>query len=47
MCNGEMDWLVWNWDDRLKEYVSELTESADNTADNILIGRQMTEGFIP
>ena len=38
-----MDRLVWNWDDRLKEYVNELTESADN----ILIGRKMTEGFIP
>ena len=42
MCNGEMDWLAWNWDDRLKEYVTELTESADH----ILIGRKMTEGFI-
>jgi hypothetical protein len=20
--NGEMDWLVWNWDDKLKEYVN-------------------------
>ncbi len=37
-----MDWLVWNWDDRLKEYVHELTESVDN----ILLGRKMTEGFI-
>ena len=27
--NGEMDWLVWNWDDKLKKYVNELTESAD------------------
>jgi len=42
MCNGEMDWLVWNWDDKLKEHVNELTESVDN----ILIGRKMTEGFI-
>jgi dihydrofolate reductase len=40
--NGEMDWLVWNWDDKLKEYVDELTESVDN----ILLGRKMTEGFI-
>ncbi|MGE5661814.1 MAG: hypothetical protein ACM3X1_06155 [Ignavibacteriales bacterium] len=21
--NGEMDWLVWSWDDKLKEYVNE------------------------
>jgi dihydrofolate reductase len=40
--NGEMDWLVWNWDDKLKEYVNELTESVDS----ILLGRKMTEGFI-
>lgn len=40
--NGEMDWLVWNWDDKLKEYVNELTESIDC----ILLGRKMTEGFI-
>ena len=24
--NGEMDWMVWNWDDyKLKNYVFELT----------------------
>jgi dihydrofolate reductase len=40
--NGEMDWLVWNWDDNLKEYVNELTDSVDT----ILLGRRMTEGFI-
>ena len=40
--NGEMDWPVWNWDDKLKEYVDELTESVDT----ILLGRKMTEGFI-
>jgi dihydrofolate reductase len=39
---GEMDWLVWNWDDKLKGYVNELTESVDT----ILLGRKMTEGFI-
>ena len=39
---GEMDWLVWNWDDKLKECVNELTESVDS----ILLGRKMTEGFI-
>ena len=40
--NGEMDWLVWNWDDNLKEYVNKLTESIDT----ILLGRKMTDGFI-
>ncbi len=40
--NGEMDWLVWNWDDKLKKYVDELTESVDT----ILLGRKMTDGFI-
>jgi hypothetical protein len=23
--DGEMDWLVWNWDDNLKEHLNELT----------------------
>jgi dihydrofolate reductase len=40
--NGEMDWMVWNWDDKLKEYVNELTEPVDS----ILLGRKMAEGFI-
>jgi dihydrofolate reductase len=40
--NGEMDWMVWNWDDKLKEYVNELTEPVDC----ILLGRKMAEGFI-
>ena len=40
--DGEMDWMVWNWDDKLKKYVNELTE----TVDTILLGRKMTEGFI-
>ena len=40
--NGEMDWLVWDWDGKLKDYVNELTESVDT----ILLGRKMTEGFI-
>ncbi len=24
--NGEMDWMVWDWDDKLKNYVTELNE---------------------
>ncbi len=41
--NGEMDWMEWNWDDDLKQYVTELTESIDS----ILLGRKLAEGFIP
>ncbi len=41
--NGEMDWLVWEWDDALKSYVTELTESTDC----IVLGRKLAEGFIP
>ena len=40
--NNEMDWMVWNWDDDLKHYVNELTDSVDT----ILLGRKMTDGFI-
>ncbi|GAB3906553.1 dihydrofolate reductase family protein [Larkinella knui] len=41
--NGEMDWLVWNWDDELKNYVIQLTDPVDC----ILLGRNLAEGFIP
>lgn len=41
--NGEMDWMVWNWDDDLKNYVSNLTEAVDT----IILGRKLAEGFIP
>ena len=40
--NGELDWMTWNWDDELKDYVTHLTD----TVDTILLGRKMTEGFI-
>jgi dihydrofolate reductase len=40
--NGELDWMTWTWDDRLKTYVTELT----NSFDTILLGRKMTDGFI-
>jgi len=40
--NGEMDWKVWNWDDKLKNYVFELTEPVDT----ILLGRKMIDGFV-
>jgi hypothetical protein len=37
-----MDSVVWDWDDKLKNYVSELMEPVDT----ILLGRKMTDGFI-
>lgn len=40
--NGELDWMVWNWDDELKKYVTELTEPVDT----VLLGRKMADGFI-
>jgi dihydrofolate reductase len=41
--NGEMDWMEWNWDDGLKQYVGELTEPVDC----IVLGRKLAQGFIP
>ncbi len=41
--NGEMDWTVWDWDDELKKYVTEITESMDC----IVLGRKLAQGFIP
>lgn len=41
--NGEMDFVTWNWDDELKQYVTELTDSFDC----IVLGRKLAEGFIP
>jgi dihydrofolate reductase len=39
--NGEMDWMVWDWDDVLKNYVASLT----NSADTFLMGRATGEGM--
>lgn len=41
--NGEMDFMAWNWDDALKQYVDDLTEPVDC----IVLGRKLAEGFIP
>ena len=41
--NGEMGWLTFNWDDALKEYVTNLNE----TTDCIVLGRKLAQGFIP
>jgi dihydrofolate reductase len=41
--DGEMDWMEWNWDEKIKQYVTDLTEPVDG----ILLGRKLAEGFIP
>ena len=41
--NGDLDWMEWNWDEELKNYVNKLTEPVDT----ILLGRKLAEGFIP
>ncbi len=40
--NGEMDWMTWNMDDKLLQYINSLTD----TSDTILLGRKMTDGFV-
>lgn len=39
--NGELDWMTWQWDDKLKNYVTGITDPVDT----ILLGRKMTDGF--
>ncbi len=41
--SGELDWMDFNWDDILKNYVTALTDSVDT----IVMGRKLAEGFIP
>lgn len=41
--NGELDFMTWNWDEELKQYVNALTEPVDC----IVLGRKLAEGFIP
>jgi len=41
--DGALDWMVWEWDDALKDYGNAIT--APN--DLILLGRKTAEGFIP
>jgi dihydrofolate reductase len=40
---GEMGWMTWNWDEKLIEYTGKLT----GPIQLILLGRKMSEGFIP
>lgn len=39
--NGEMDHLVWNWDDALKKYVTDLTDESDT----IIMGSVLYQGM--
>jgi dihydrofolate reductase len=41
--NGEQDWRIWNWDDKLKDFGNNLL----NSCDTILLGRKFAEIFIP
>jgi dihydrofolate reductase len=40
--DGQLDWMTWKWDDKLKEYVTGLTDSIGT----IILGRKMTDGFV-
>src|SRR5215210_5314791 len=40
--NGELDWMTWNLDDNLIQFINALTDSSDT----ILLGRKMTDGFV-
>lgn len=40
--NGELDWMIFEWDDKSRNRINELTDSSDT----ILLGRKMTDGFI-
>lgn len=41
--NGELDWMIYDWDDELKNYVGVITEPVEY----IVLGRKLAEGFIP
>src|SRR5437867_4265407 len=40
--NGELDWMTWNLDPKLLQFINLLTDSSDT----ILLGRKMTDGFV-
>jgi dihydrofolate reductase len=41
--NGDLDWRIWDWDDKLKAFAFPLRDISDT----ILLGRKMAEAFIP
>lgn len=40
--DGAMDWMTWDIDDKLSQYINAITD----TSDTILLGRKMTDGFV-
>jgi len=40
--NGELDWMTWDQDDKLIDFINSLIDSSDT----ILLGRKMTDGFV-
>jgi dihydrofolate reductase len=40
--NGELDWMTFNMDDKIIEYITSLTDASDT----ILMGRKMTDAFV-
>ena len=40
--NGELDWMTWNQDDQLMQFINSLIDSSDT----ILLGRKMTDVFV-
>lgn len=40
---GEMDWMTFDWDEELKDYVTALTQPVDC----IVLDRKLARGFIP
>jgi dihydrofolate reductase len=40
--NGELDWMTFEEDQKLSEFINELID----TSDTILLGRKMTDGFM-
>ena len=41
--NSEMDFMIWDWDEKIKQYVTDITLPVDT----IVLGRKLAEGFIP
>jgi dihydrofolate reductase len=41
--DGDHDWRIWDWDDRLKAFAYPLRDGSDT----ILMGRKLAEVFIP
>jgi len=41
--DGQLDFMVWDWDEELRQYTTNLTEPIDC----IVLGRKLAEGFIP